>query len=183
MTQRTGRIRKRKRLYSPSAPDNTSFNTSSVSRKVREQPCSISMGHSKSLPNLSAKKDVSDEGRSNITLNHNSFWNFATTLGNPIVHEEIANDEVIILLLKEVSRSIRQLIFESKLVMQKAGRQKLLCDDLNTSIEMEGGKLLFGFAEDNKWQKIGDVFVHSDEILDLRACSPSVQLETLVADS
>lgn len=58
------------------------------------------------------------------------------------MREKIANDKVITLFLNEVSRAVRQLIFGAKLVMQKAKRQKLLCDDLNTFIEMEGGKVV-----------------------------------------
>lgn len=62
-------------------------------------------------------------------------------LSCPIVREKIADDKVIALLLKEVSKAIRQLIFGAKLVMQQAERQKLLCDDLNTFVGMEGGKV------------------------------------------
>ncbi|CAG9540025.1 unnamed protein product [Cercopithifilaria johnstoni] len=179
MTRRTSnRIRKMKRTYSPSADDNNSLNIPSTSRKIRE-PCSISLDNSKSLSNLSSKRVVNDEEHGSITLNHDSFWNFATTLSYPILRDKVANDKVITLLLKEVSKAIRQLILGAKLVMQKAGRQKLLFDDLNTFIEMKGGKLLFGFTEDNKWKKIGDVFVPDDEVIDLRFCSPSVKLETL----
>ncbi|KAL3990811.1 hypothetical protein ACH3XW_33325 [Acanthocheilonema viteae] len=180
MTRRTSnRIRKTKQTYSPPADDNTSFNIPSTSKKIRQESRNISLDNSKSLSELSAKKVTNDEEHDSITLNHNTFWNFATTLGHPIMREKVANDKVITLLLKEVSRAIRHLILEAKFVMQKAERQKLLCDDLNTCIEMENGKLLFGFMEDNKWQKIGDVFVPSDEVLDLSSCSSSVQLKTL----
>ncbi|EFO24693.1 hypothetical protein LOAG_03793 [Loa loa] len=180
MTRRTSnRIRKMKRTYSPSAEDDTSPNTPSTSKRIREEPRSISLSTLKLLSDSSTEEVANDKECGSIALNYNSFWNFATSLSYPIVREEIANDKVITILLKEISRAIHQLISGAKLVMQRAERQKLLCDDLNTFIAVEGGKLLFGFTEDNKWQKIGDVFVPSDEILDLRFCSPSVQLETL----
>uniref|UniRef100_A0A0R3RXG8 Histone domain-containing protein n=1 Tax=Elaeophora elaphi TaxID=1147741 RepID=A0A0R3RXG8_9BILA len=179
MTRRaSNRIRKVKRSYSPSADDDSSHVTPSTSRKIRE-PRNISLDNLKSLCNSSARKVISDGEHGTMALNHNSFWNFAITLSHPIVREKITSDGVITLLLREVSRAIRQLIFGAKLVMQQAERQKLLCDDLNTFIEREGGKLLFGFTEDNKWRKIGDVFVPNDEVVDLRFCSSSVQLETI----
>ncbi|KAM3727314.1 Inactive tyrosine-protein kinase [Dirofilaria immitis] len=210
MTRRpSSRIRKTRRAYSPSTNDDTP-STSSKSRirgKSRHIPSSISRSLSSSSSeeitmmekkaiisqNLSSdelpisknpslpSQAMNDKECGNIVLNHNSFWNFAVTLSHPITHEKIASDKIIPLVLKEVSRAIRQLIFGAKLVMQQAKRQKLLCDDLNAFIEMNGGKLLFGFMEDNRWQKIGDVFVPCDEILDLRFCSASVQLETLSA--
>uniref|UniRef100_A0A8R1TQ32 Uncharacterized protein n=1 Tax=Onchocerca volvulus TaxID=6282 RepID=A0A8R1TQ32_ONCVO len=181
-TRRTSnRIRKKRRTYSPFTDDDTLHNIPSTSSRIREESNSISSDISKSLSNSSFKEAVNDKGYGNIALNHNSFWNFATTLSHPIIRGKIANDKAIPLVLKEVSSAIRQLICGAKLLMQQAKRQKLLCDDLNAFIEMKSGKSLFGFAEDNKWQKIGDVFVPSDEILDLRFCSASVQLETIGA--
>uniref|UniRef100_A0A1I8EMP3 Uncharacterized protein n=1 Tax=Wuchereria bancrofti TaxID=6293 RepID=A0A1I8EMP3_WUCBA len=180
-TKRTSnRIRKTKRTYSPSADNDRSSDVPSTSR-IQEEPHCVSLGISKLLSNTSAKEVMNDKEHGSIALNHNSFWNFATTLSYPIVREKIANDKVITLLLEEVSKTIRQLISGAKLAMEQVGRQKLLCDDLNTSIGMKGGKLLFGFVEDNKWQKIGDVFVPNDEVLDLRFCSSSVKLETVAA--
>ncbi|KAK6113216.1 hypothetical protein QQG55_50755 [Brugia pahangi] len=182
LTRRTSsRIRKTKRTYSPSADNDPPSDVPSTSR-IQKEPHSVPLGISKVLSNTSAKEVMNDKEHGSIALNHNSFWNFATTLSYPIVHEKMANDKVITLLLEEVSRAIRQLISGAKLAMEQAGRQKLLCDDLNTSIGMEEGKLLFGFVEDNKWRKIGDVFVPRDEVLDLRFCSSSVKLETVAGN-
>ncbi|VDO28709.1 unnamed protein product [Onchocerca flexuosa] len=181
-TRRTSnRIRKKRRTYSPSTDNDTSLNTPSTSSRIQEEFRSISSNISKPLPNLTFKEAVNDKECDNIALNHNSFWNFATTLSHPIIRGKIANDKAIPLVLNEVSSAVRQLICGAKLLMQQAKRQKLLCDDLNTLIEMKSGKSLFGFVEDNKWQKIGDVFVPNDEIIDLRFCSASVQLKTIGA--
>uniref|UniRef100_A0A915Q3I4 Histone H2A/H2B/H3 domain-containing protein n=1 Tax=Setaria digitata TaxID=48799 RepID=A0A915Q3I4_9BILA len=157
MRRRTsGRIRKTKRVYSPSGDEQMSSSMTTVT----EKEASTAGGTCSSEPSAST---VNGKKHDTITLNHNTFWNFATSLR----HEKIANGKVITLLLKEVTRAIRQLISGAKHAMQQAERQKLLCDDLNTFIGAEGGKLLYGFTEDNKWQKIGDVFVPYDDILDL----------------
>ncbi|OZC10953.1 hypothetical protein X798_02097 [Onchocerca flexuosa] len=196
-TRRTSnRIRKKRRTYSPSTDNDTSLSmiphrhrvefkknfASIVMKKKAIIPanvcsCELSISSNSSLPSQA----VNDKECDNIALNHNSFWNFATTLSHPIIRGKIANDKAIPLVLNEVSSAVRQLICGAKLLMQQAKRQKLLCDDLNTLIEMKSGKSLFGFVEDNKWQKIGDVFVPNDEIIDLRFCSASVQLKTIGA--
>ncbi|VDK48271.1 unnamed protein product [Gongylonema pulchrum] len=55
----------------------------------------------------------------------------------------------------------------------------MLCDDLNDWLSRQGKKPLYGFMEDNRWKKVGDVYVPVDDIIDLTSCEPSVEIETL----
>ncbi|VDM98099.1 unnamed protein product [Thelazia callipaeda] len=158
----------------------TSADASSASKSIESEDNEVLTSgiFSRTAIDSNTTQIADNEESNDPKLNHNTFWNFAISMSNPILHEKIANDNVVNLVLQEVHRQISQLITGAKIIMQQSKRQRLLCEDLNTYSGMKNGKVLYGFSEDNQWRKIGDVFVPRNEILDLQFLSESVWVET-----